>query len=82
MKTDSQIIKVIIDPDGDAKEIKCVPYEFAMQIEKQLVTVTEQRDKLTEALNKLCYMHQNHALTVASYEAIKKTLQSLSVNNP
>lgn len=42
MKTDTQIIKVTVDPDGDTKEIECVPADFARQMERE-------RDEAREA---------------------------------
>ena len=51
MKTDSQIIKVTVDPDGDTKEIECVPAAFARQLEAECHRAQCERDHWIEQAN-------------------------------
>ena len=48
-------------------------------LEKELAAVTEQRDRLAEALNELWY---NHSLTGSTYELIEQALQFINKPTP
>jgi hypothetical protein len=50
-KIESNIIHVTIDPDGDEKQIECVPVELARNLQRELAEAKKQRDTLAEALD-------------------------------
>jgi hypothetical protein len=51
-----------------------VDADFARKLERELATVTEQRDRLAEVLNDLWH---NYSLTGAAYELIEKALAAV-----
>lgn len=68
MKTNSQIIKVIVDPDGDEIEIECVPADFALRMENDLYKAAKIIRRLLSYADKTAENHPN-AVTGAGQNA-------------
>ena len=63
MKTNRQIIKVTVDPDGDDHEIECVPAEFALKMENDLYEAAKIMHRLLRYADKTA---ENHPKAVTS----------------
>jgi len=63
MKTNRQIIKVIVDPDGDEIEIECVPADFALRMENDLYEAAKIMHRLLRYADKTA---ENHPKAVTS----------------
>ena len=61
-------------------EDEVVSAEFAREIETELTAVTEQRDRLTEALESIVGESAYEGLPESKQQAIEQALQSLNQN--
>jgi hypothetical protein len=70
--------------DEMGTRIEYVTVGFASQLERELTTVTEQRDRLAEAVNAATVLiaAKGRHNTMLAYEGLRKALQSLTPDQP
>ena len=55
-ETDAQIISVTVDPDGDCKDMQCVPADFARQLERESTHLRERCKSYAEREDSIRYL--------------------------